>query len=355
LNRGVSLIAQTFAASVAKGKLTHEQERQAIDRLTPTLDFNELGQCDLVIEAVFEDMAVKQDIFRKLDRIARPGAILASNTSFLDIDEMASVTSRPEDVVGLHFFSPAHIMKLVEVIRGSRTANDVLATGMNLAKRIGKAPVLSGVCYGFIGNRMLLPRLEHAKQLLLEGAQISQIDAVSICLGLPIGPFQMLDLAGLDIFWHRDPTRIENLNDALCARGRLGQKALRGFYDYADRRTPAPSAEVQEIVEQFRASAGITPRTVSDEEILVRTIYIMINEAALILEEGIAQRASDIDIVWILGFGWPRWTGGPLWWANQLGLATIVAGLQKYSSRLGSDFRLAPLLKARAAADQTFT
>ena len=354
LQRGVDTIAKTFAASVTKGKMTADQERRANGLLAPTVAFDDLGASDLIIEAVFEDMAIKKELFGTLDRIAKPGAILASNTSFLDIDEMAAVTKRPQDVVGLHFFSPANIMKLVEVIQGAKTGQDVLATCMDLARRIGKAPVLSGVCYGFIGNRMLLPRLDQAKQLLLEGATIAQIDAVSTRLGLPIGPLQMIDLAGVDIGWHRDPSRIDNLNDALCAKGRLGQKSGGGYYDYDERRRPVSSPEVDAIVAQFRADAGIIPRAISDEEILVRTVTIMINEAALILEEGIAQRASDIDTVWMLGFGWPRWTGGPLWWATRTGIDGIIEGLERHRDRFGPSFAIADSLNKGSSRYQPF-
>ncbi|MEJ7935959.1 3-hydroxyacyl-CoA dehydrogenase NAD-binding domain-containing protein [Sphingobium sp. AN558] len=354
LQRGVDTIARTFASGVAKGKMTADQEQRANSLLAPTIAFDDLSGSDLIIEAVFEDMTIKKEIFSTLDRIAKPGAILASNTSFLDINEMAGVTKRPEDVVGLHFFSPANIMKLVEVIQGARTGQDVLATCMGLAKRIGKAPVLSGVCYGFIGNRMLLPRLDQARQLLLEGATIAQIDAVSTRLGLPIGPLQMIDLAGVDIGWHRDPTRIDNLNDALCAKGRLGQKSGSGYYDYDERRRPVSSPEVDAIVQQFRADAGIVPRAISDDEIMVRTVYIMINEAALILEEGIAQRASDIDTVWMLGFGWPRWTGGPLWWATQTGIGSIIDGLERHRDHFGPFFAVAESLKKGSSRYQPF-
>ncbi|MEJ6010451.1 3-hydroxyacyl-CoA dehydrogenase NAD-binding domain-containing protein [Novosphingobium aquae] len=354
LQRGADGIARILATSVSKGRLTEDQRAKATDLLNPSLAFDDLGQCDLIIEAVFEDMSVKLDIFRRLDALAKPNAILASNTSFLDINEMASATARPEAVVGLHFFSPANVMKLVEVIRGDQTSNEVLATCMKITQRIGKVPVLSGVCHGFIGNRMLLPRLEQAKQLLLEGAAITQIDEVSTRLGLPMGPLQMIDLAGVDIGWHRDVNRIENLNDALCARGRLGQKSSAGYYDYDDRRKPVPSTEVGSIVEQFRNDAAIERRTISDDEIIVRTVYVMINEAALILEEGIAQRPSDIDVVWMLGFGWPRWTGGPLWWASEVGVSSIVAGLERYRSSFGPDFRIASSLLKFEADSQSF-
>ena len=221
---------------------------------------------------------------------------------------------------------------------------------MDLARRIGKVPVVSGVCYGFIGNRMLIPRQGNATELLLEGATPEQIDRVHTRFGMPMGPFQMVDLAGADIGWHRDPQRIETIRDALCAQGRWGQKTRAGFYDYDEKRRPTPSPVVDAIIEQFRARAGITPRAISDEEIEVRTLYTVVNEGAKILEEGIAQRASDIDVVWIYGYGWPRHKGGPMFWAGQTGLATIVDALDRYRDRLGPDFIVSPLLKARAAS-----
>lgn len=312
--------------------------------LSPTLDFGALSECDLIIEAVYENMDVKQDIFGRLDKLAKPGAILASNTSYLDVNAIAACTGRPQDVVGMHFFSPANIMKLLEVVRGDKTAPDVLATAMALGRRIGKVPVVSGVCHGFIGNRMLTPRLDGAIEMLVEGATPAQVDRVSVELGMPMGPLQMIDLAGVDIGWHRDPTRIESVRDALNAVGRWGQKTGGGFYDYDEKRKPSPSAAAQEIVEQFRAGVGVSAREISDEEIMVRTLYVMVNEGAKILEEGIAQRASDIDVVWLYGYGWPRHTGGPMFWAGQIGLDRIVSGLRQYQDRLGEGFSLSPLL-----------
>ena len=349
LDRGVGIIRSNYEASASKGRLTTDQVEKAMALLTPTLDFEALSLCDLIIEAVYENMEVKKDIFVRLDKVAKPGAILASNTSFLSIDDIASVTSRPGDVLGLHFFSPANVMKLLEVVRGAATADDTLATAMNLARRIGKVAVVSGVCYGFIGNRMLLPRQDNAEVLLLEGATPEQIDLVHTRFGMPMGPFQMLDLAGVDIGWHRDTARIENLQDALCAQGRWGQKTKAGYYDYDERRKPTLSAAVTAIIDEFRAKVGITPRTMSDEEIVVRTLYTMVNEGAKILEEGIAQRASDIDVVWIYGYGWPRHKGGPMFWAEQTGLQTIVDDLRRYAAAMGDDFMVSPLLETCAA------
>jgi 3-hydroxyacyl-CoA dehydrogenase len=350
LDRGVATIRHNYEASAAKGRMTADRVACAMALLTPTLDFDDLSGCDLIIEAVYETMVLKQEIFVRLDAIARPGAILASNTSYLDIDAIAAVTGRPQDVLGLHFFSPANVMKLVEVVRGARTSPEVLATAMDLVKNIGKIAVMAGVCYGFIGNRMLIPRQENASALLLEGATPEQIDRVHTAFGMPMGPFQMADLAGLDLGWHRDPNRIETVRDALCTKGRWGQKTKTGFYNYDERRRASPSPELAAIVDDFRARAGMTPREISDDEITVRTFYTMVNEGAKILEEGIAQRSSDVDIVWVCGYGWPRHTGGPMFWSDRMGLQTVIDGLERYRDRLGADFTLSRLLVDRAAA-----
>lgn len=344
LDRGVATMRKNYEATAAKGRLTTEQVEKAMSLLTPMLDFDALGDCDLIIEAVYENMDVKKDIFARLDSIAKPGAMLASNTSYLSVDEIATATKRPEDVLGLHFFSPANIMKLVEVVRGAKTAPDVLATGMDLARRIGKVPVVSGICYGFIGNRMLTPRLDGAIEMLVEGATPDQVDRVSVALGMPMGPLQMIDLAGVDIGWHRDPSRIESVRDALNAAGRWGQKTGGGFYDYDEKRKSAVSAAAQMIVEQFRDKAGVVSREIEDDEIATRTLYAIVNEGSKILEEGIAQRASDIDVVWLNGYGWPRHTGGPMFWAEQVGLDKVVDALNRYRDRLGAGFSLSPLL-----------
>ena len=355
LDRGTGIMRKNYEATAAKGRMTAEQVEGAMGLLKPTLDFDALAECDLIIEAVFENMDVKKDVFTRLDKIAKPGAILASNTSYLNIDEIAAVTSRPQDVVGLHFFSPANVMKLLEIVRGAKTAPDVLVTAMQLSKKIKKVAVVAGVCYGFIGNRMLIPRQVEANKLLLEGATPEQIDRVHVEFGMPMGPFQMADLAGVDIGWHRDPSRIENIRDALCAIDRWGQKKGAGFYDYDDKRRPSPSPKVQEIIEEFRAKEGVTPRDISDQEIIERTIYTMVNEGAKILEEGMAQRASDIDVVWVYGYGWPVYRGGPMHWADGEGLGKIVDGLKGQQERLGADFSLSKLLVQKAEAGEKFT
>jgi len=355
LDRGTGVIRKNYDASVAKGKLTAGQVEKAMGQLNPTLDFEALADCDLIIEAVYENMDVKKDIFGRLDTIAKPGAILASNTSYLNVDEIAASTSRPEDVLGMHFFSPANIMKLLEVVRGAKTAPDALMTAMQLAKRIKKVAVVAGVCHGFIGNRMLMPRQVEATKLLLEGASPEQIDRVHVEFGMPMGPFQMADLAGVDIGWHRDPARIENVRDALCAIDRWGQKKGAGFYDYDDNRRPSPSPVVQQIIEDFARKQGVERREISDQEIVERTLYTMVNEGAKILEEGMAQRASDVDVVWVYGYGWPVYRGGPMFWGDSEGLAKIVEGLRRQEQRMGSDFSFSKLLLDKAEKGEKFT
>ncbi|WP_395614393.1 3-hydroxyacyl-CoA dehydrogenase NAD-binding domain-containing protein [Allosphingosinicella sp.] len=342
LERGTGVIRKNYEATAAKGRMTADQVEGAMGLLKPTLALEDLADCDLVIEAVFENMDVKKEIFGKLDTICKPGAILASNTSYLNVDEIAASTSRPQDVVGLHFFSPANVMKLLEVVRGAKTAPDVLVTAMQIAKRIKKVAVVAGVCHGFIGNRMLMPRQIEAMKMLHEGATPQQIDRVHVAFGMPMGPFQMSDLAGVDIGWHRDPTRIENIRDALAAEGRWGQKKGAGFYDYDEKRNPSPSPRVAEIIEEFRQKTGTPQHEITDEEIVERTLYTMVNEGALILEEGMAQRASDIDVVWVYGYGWPVYRGGPMFWADTEGLAKIVAGLEKHG------FAVSKLLREKA-------
>jgi 3-hydroxyacyl-CoA dehydrogenase len=347
LDRGTGVMRRNYEASAAKGKLTQAQVSGAMDLLTPTLDFAALADCDLIIEAVYENMDVKKEVFTRLDKIVRPGAILASNTSYLNLNEIAAVTSRPGDVVGMHFFSPANIMKLLEVVRGDKTAPDVLLTAMGIGKKIRKVPVVAGVCHGFIGNRMLMPRQYEATKLLLEGVHVE--------FGMPMGPFQMADLAGVDIGWHRDPERVETIRDQLCAMERWGQKKGAGFYDYDDKRRPTPSPVVQQVIDEFARKQGAERREISDQEIVERTLYTMVNEGAKILEEGIAQRASDIDVVWVYGYGWPVYRGGPMFWADSVGLARIVEGLKRQEERMKPDFSFSQLLLEKAAKGESFT
>jgi 3-hydroxyacyl-CoA dehydrogenase len=348
LDRGVATIRRNYEATVKKGKMDAAQAEHAIGLLTPTLDFGALQPCDLVIEAVYESMDVKKSVFTRLDQTVKPGAILASNTSYLDVDVIADVTQRPASVLGTHFFSPANVMKLLEVVRGQATGKAELATVMALAVKIGKVPVVSGVCYGFIGNRMLSSRQAAAHELIMEGANYWDVDEALLEFGFPMGPWQMADLAGIDIGWHRDPTRVETLREALCAVGRWGQKTRKGFYNYDDNRQRTPSDEVRAIIAEFAAREGKTQRTIGKDEIRERLLYPMISEGALILAEGVAQRPGDIDTVWLNGYGWPAWTGGPMFWADAIGLQTVVDGLHRHGQPV------APLLADKAAAGQTF-
>ena len=348
LDRGVATITRNYANSVKRGKLSDAEAAAAMALLTPSLAFDDLGGADLVIEAVYENMDLKQEIFAKLDTIAKPGAILASNTSYLNVDEIAAVTARPEAVCGMHFFSPANVMKLLEVVRGAKTGASELATVMALAPKINKIAVVSGVCPGFIGNRMLTPRQQQAQALLMEGAAYNDIDDALLEFGFPMGPFQMSDLAGLDIGWHRDPARVETIRDALCAAGRWGQKTGKGYYDYDESRTRTPSPEVNAIIADFAAKQGKPQRTIGKDEIRERLLYPMIAEGAKVLDEGMAQRPGDIDTVWLNGYGWPAWTGGPMYWADHEGLAKIVAGLERYG------LEVSPYLRRKAEAGETF-
>jgi 3-hydroxyacyl-CoA dehydrogenase len=349
LDKGVATMAKNYEASVKRGRIEPAVAEAAMAALTPNLTFDALADCDLVIEAVYESMDVKQDVFGRLDAVVKPGAILASNTSYLDVDAIAAATKRPEAVLGMHFFSPANIMKLLEVVRGAKTGASQLATVMQLATTIRKVPVVSGVCHGFIGNRMLAKRQEQANALLMEGAAYYDIDQVLLDFGFPMGPFQMGDLAGLDIGWHRDPSKITTIREALCAKGRWGQKTGKGFYDYDESRQRSPSAEVQEIIAEFAAKSGTAQREVSKQEIFERLLYPMVSEGALILDEGIAQRASDIDLVWLNGYGWPAWTGGIMYWADHEGLDKIAAGLKSHG------LPVAPLLAKLAGAGGKFS
>lgn len=330
LERGTGVMRRNYENTAKRGRMTMEQVEAAMDLLTPTLDYADLADCDLVIEAVYENMDVKKEVFGTLDGVVKQGAILASNTSYLNIDEIAAATGRPGYVLGLHFFSPANVMKLLEVVRGEKTRGEVLATAMKLAKTIGKVAAVSGVCPGFIGNRMLSKRQEQANKLIMEGANYWDVDDVLLEFGFPMGPFQMGDLAGIDIGWHRDPSKVTTVREALCAAGRFGQKAGKGFYDYDEARNRTPSDEVKAIIADFAAKEGHEQREISKDEIRERLLYPMINEGAKILEEKMAQRASDIDVVWINGYGWPLYTGGPMFWADTIGLDTVVAGLEKH-------------------------
>jgi 3-hydroxyacyl-CoA dehydrogenase len=308
-----------------------------------------------VIEAVYENMNIKKSVFERLDGIAKPGAILASNTSYLNIDEIAAKTNRPEDVLGMHFFSPANVMRLLEIVRGAKTSKSVLATIAQLAPKIGKVGVVVGVCHGFVGNRMLAGRQREAMKLILEGAAPWDVDRVLVDFGMPMGPFAMSDLAGLDIGWSAETSKRSTIREILCEEGRRGQKTGAGFYDYDEARNAKPSAHVETIIHDFAASKGVERRAISDSEILERCTYPMINEGAKILAEGKAQRASDIDIVWITGYGWPVYRGGPMFYADTVGLEAVLEKLREFEAKFGEDFKPAPLLEKLAAEGGAFS
>ncbi|MDR3419646.1 MAG: 3-hydroxyacyl-CoA dehydrogenase NAD-binding domain-containing protein [Xanthobacteraceae bacterium] len=354
LDRGVATIRRNYDSTAKKGRLTAADVETRMGLLSPGLHLDALSDCDLVIEAVFENMDIKKDVFGKLDKFAKPGAILASNTSYLDIDEIAAATKRPDHVLGMHFFSPANVMRLLEVVRGAKTAKPVIATAMQLAKKIGKVGVLVGVCHGFVGNRMLAQRQREAQKLILEGAMPWDVDRVIYDFGLPMGPFAMSDLAGLDIGWSKETSKSSTIREILCEMDRRGQKTGAGFYDYDEGRNATPSPVVEKIILDFAARKGINRRTISDDEILQRCIYPMINEGAKILAEGKAQRASDIDIVWINGYGWPIYRGGPMFYADLIGLDKVLATLRQFEATMGEDFKPAPLLEKLVAENKHF-
>jgi 3-hydroxyacyl-CoA dehydrogenase len=354
LDRGLALIRKNYEMSARKGRITQDQVEQRMGLITPALDFAALADVDLVIEAVFEDMALKKEVFAKIDAVAKRGAILASNTSFLDIDEIASATSRPQDVVGLHFFSPANVMRLLEVVRGDKSSAAVIAAGMKLAKLIGKLPVLSRVGFGFIANRVMAPRNQQSEAIILEGVSPQEVDAAIYDYGFAMGPFQMRDLAGLDVT-KPDPTQ-RTVRGELLKMGRLGQKSGGGFYDYDENRKQTPAPVVKSVIAEVAASLGIEnngPQTPDD--IVARLLYPVVNEGAKVLEEGIAIRASDIDVACILGYNWPIYTGGPMFWADTVGLAKIVAKLEELERSYGPAFHPSKLLKEKAETGGTFT
>jgi 3-hydroxyacyl-CoA dehydrogenase len=355
LDRGLATIRRNYENTAKKGRLTQADVETRMGLLASGLNLEALADCDLVIEAIFENMDIKKEVFKKLDKIAKQGAILASNTSYLNVDEIASVTTRLEHVIGTHFFSPANVMRLLEVVRGEKTAKPVIATVMQLAKKIGKIGVLVGVCHGFVGNRMLEQRQREAGKLILEGAMPWDVDRVLYDFGLPMGPFAMSDLAGLDIGWSKEKSTSSTIREILCEMDRRGQKTGAGFYDYDESRNAKPSPVVEKIILEFAAKKGINRRTISDEEILQRCIYPMINEGAKILEEGKAQRASDIDIVWINGYGWPVYRGGPMFYADLIGLDKVLAKLKEFEATMGEAFKPAPLLEKLAKEGKRFT
>ncbi|UZD66095.1 3-hydroxyacyl-CoA dehydrogenase NAD-binding domain-containing protein [Marinobacter sp. AN1] len=363
LDKGLAIIRKNYENTAKKGRLTMEQVEERMSLINGTLTYDDFADVDLVIEAVFERMDIKKSIFSQLDEKCKPGAILASNTSTLDIDEIASATKRPEDVIGLHFFSPANVMKLLEIVRGEKTADDVKATAMNLAKRIKKVGVLVGNCHGFVGNRMLHKRGAEAMALVNDGATPQQVDKVLTDLGFPMGQFAMGDLAGIDIGYSiREERRKAGEDvppswmDKLAEQGRLGQKTGAGTYKYEEgNRKPIPDPETDKLIAEFRKEQGITPREVSDQEILERCMYVMINEGAKILDEGIADRSLDIDITWIYGYGFPAYRGGPMFWADQIGLDKILDAIKKYQKEVGGkQWEPSPLLEKLVAEGKKF-
>ena len=355
LDRGLGVVRKNYETTAKRGRLTMDDVEKRMGLLSGTLDLSALADVDLVIEAVFENMDIKKELFGKLDGIVRQGAILATNTSYLNVDEIASATRRPQDVIGLHFFSPANVMKLLEIVRGEKTAKDVIATSMQLAKTIGKIAVLVGVGPGFVGNRMLAQRTREAQELVLEGAMPWQIDKVIYDFGFPMGPFAMGDLAGLDIGWSKETTKSSTIREVLNEQGRHGQKAGAGYYDYDENRNPSPSPVTEKIIQDFRSKQGREAREVSDQEILERSLYPMVNEGAKILEEGKAIRASDIDIVWLNGYGWPAYRGGPMHWADQVGLRTIRDKLKEFQAKYGDQFKPSALLDKLADEGKGFS
>ena len=366
LDRGIATIRKNYEAQVKKGKLKQDKYEQRMAMLTTTLSYDELKDADMVIEAVFEEMGVKEKVFKELDRVMKPGAILASNTSTLDMNQIAAFTRRPQDVIGTHFFSPANIMKLLEVVRGEKTGKDVLATVMALGKKIKKTSVVSGVCDGFIGNRMIEQYGRQGGFLLDEGCTPVQVDKAIEKFGFMMGPFRMGDLAGNDIgfairkrrYVEKPGMKYSKTADLLCEKGRFGQKTGAGWYDYLPgKRDAIPNAEVVSMIEQHRKSLGITPRKISDEEIVQRLVYSLVNEAAHILEEGIASKASDIDMVYIMGYGFPVYRGGPINYADQVGLFNVVQAMDRFAQNPLDDanfWKPAPLLARLAAEGKTF-
>jgi len=367
LDRGVATMRKNYESQVKKGKLKQDKYEQRMALLSTTLSYDDIRDADLVIEAVFEEMGVKEAVFRTLDEVMKPGAILASNTSTLDVDGIAGFTRRPQDVVGLHFFSPANVMKLLEVVRGARTGKDVMATVMSLAKKIKKTAVVSGVCDGFIGNRMIEQYSRQAGFLLEEGCTPQQVDKAVEKFGFAMGPFRMGDLAGNDIGWairkrryvDKPSMRYSKTADLLCEMGRYGQKTGAGWYDYLPgKRDAIPSAAVVAMIEQHRSTLGVSARKIGDEEIVQRLVFALVNEAARILEEGIAAKASDIDIVYLTGYGFPLWRGGPMCYADTVGLYNVVQTMKRFAANPLDDaasWQPAPLLVRLAAEGKSFT
>jgi 3-hydroxyacyl-CoA dehydrogenase len=359
LDRGLGIVRKNYEATAARGRLTAADVDKRMGLITGSTDFKAAADADMVVEAVFEEMPVKKEVFAKLDAICKPDAVLATNTSTLDVDEIASATKRPESVIGTHFFSPANVMRLLENVRGRKSSKTTIATAMTIGRRIGKVPVLVGVCYGFVGNRMLHQRGLQAEKLILEGAAPHQVDRVLTDFGFPMGPFAMSDLAGLDVGWRIRKGRGVKapVADRICELGRFGQKTGAGYFKYEKGdRTPVPDLEVEKIIVDVATSMGITRRAISDEEILQRLLYPMVNEGAKILDEKIAIRASDIDVIWVYGYGWPVYRGGPMFWADSIGLRALRDRLLEFKKQSGDAFwSPAPLLDRLATEGKSFT
>ena len=345
LDKGIGIIRKNYENTASKGRISIDDVEKRMNLINGDVSINSLAEKDLIIEAVFENMDLKKEIFSKLNNIAKKGAILATNTSGLDINEIASTTDSPENVIGLHFFSPANVMKLLEVVRGEKTSNEVIATSMTMAKSIGKVAALVGVCPGFVGNRILAQRQREANKLILEGALPWDIDDALFEFGFPMGPFAMSDLAGLDIGWNKENSRGETIREKLCENDRFGQKSGKGFYIYDENRKKSPDPEVEELIISFAQEKQIKRRSISKEEIIERCLYPMINEGFKILEEGMAIRASDIDIIWINGYGWPVYEGGPMFYGNLIGFEKILEWLKKMEEEYGNDFTPSPYLE----------
>ena len=358
LKRGLGVMQKNYEATAARGGIPADAPAKRMGLIKGVVGIENVKDADLIIEAVFETMAIKKEVFGKLDQFAKPGAVLATNTSYLDINAIAAMTKRPQDVLGMHFFSPANVMKLCEIVRGEKTAPDALMTAVAVAKRIAKVPVVVGVCDGFVGNRMLAARGKQAEKFLFEGALPQQVDAVLTKFGMPMGPFAMGDLAGLDIGWRSRQDRgiKSEIADAICEAGRFGQKTGKGYYKYeAGSRAPLPDPEIEKLIEETTAKLGLKRRAISDEEILERLMYPMINEGARILEEKIAARPSDIDVVWLYGYGWPIYRGGPMFYADSVGLKTIAERLSFYAKQTNDpSLEPTPLLKRLADEGKTF-
>ena len=350
LDKGLAVVRRNYERSASRGSIPAEAVEQRMALITGSTDKADFADCDIVIEAVFEDMELKQSIFKELDAICKPGALLASNTSALDVNKIAAVTSRPESVIGMHFFSPANVMKLLENVRGDKSSDTVVATTMAVGKRIGKIPVMVGVCPGFVGNRMLFSRGAESERMILEGATPAQVDRVLFDFGFPMGPFAMSDLAGLDIGWKEEKSSSSTIREVLCENGRRGQKNGRGYYTYdPETRESTPDPEVEQLIKDFAVGRGVEQREITDQEVLERCLYPMVNEGAKILDEGIAIRGSDIDVVWVNGYGWPVYRGGPMFWADSIGLAEIADKVAGYHDSLGGrHWELSPLLRRLA-------